>query len=230
MKNCTIIAVLLFAFSYTFAQTDCKPYVPTEEGTIWEITNYTAKGKADGRIVYELVEKKTTSDGLIFKIKSVSYDKKDKEIFTNNFEAACKNGKFELDMAFKMDGASMQTFQTMDVDVDASEYEIPSIDTPAGTQLKDGNLKVGMSGSPITMNMTVNITDRKVEAKEQISTSAGTFDCLVLTQTVSTKMIVNVQASSKEWYAENVGSVRTESYNKKGKLMGYSELTRLEKK
>jgi hypothetical protein len=41
--------------------------------------------------------------------------------------------------------------------------------------------------------------------------------------------MVKTEASSKEWYAEGVGLVKSEIYNKKGKLMGYSELTSFEK-
>jgi len=50
---------------------------------------------------------------------------------------------------------------------------------------------------------------------------------IVLTQKVSTKMMI-VEGTSTEWYSENVGMVRSESYSKKGKLLGYSELTKLD--
>jgi hypothetical protein len=43
-------------------------------------------------------------------------------------------------------------------------------------------------------------------------------------------MMVRMKNNSKEWYAENVGMVRSETYNKRGKLMGYSELTKMESK
>ena len=114
----------------------------------------------------------------------------------------------------------------MDVTVDASRYEVPSMDTPAGTQLEDGTLRVTTTGA-VGINMTVDITDRKVESRETITTPAGDFDCLVLSQNVATKVLINVRGSSKEWYSENIGVVRSESYNKKGKLLGYSELTSL---
>ena len=34
---------------------------------------------------------------------------------------------------------------------------------------------------------------------------------------------------SIDWIAPGIGSVKTETYNKRGNLMGYTELTRLEK-
>jgi hypothetical protein len=221
--------VLVTSFYTGYSQIDCKPYIPTEKGTIWEITNYTAKGKISGRIVYELLDKVENGNEITFTVKNTSYDKKDKEIYVNTFEAKCVDGKFEFDMTYKMDGAAMQSYQNMDIEVDASKFEIPDMNESPGTQLEDGTLAVTIgSGGGLGLTMTVFVTDRIVEAQENITTPAGSFDCIVLTQKVSTKLIIRVQGSSKEWYSENIGMVRSESYNKKGKLLGYSELTKLE--
>lgn len=225
MKNLLFITILLFAYS-AFAQTDCRPYVPLDKGTKWELTSYNEKGKELGKISSELLDKVESGNTVTFKIRSVSTDDKGKTTFSNEYEAYCKNGKFEFNMAFKMDGSTMQAYQDMDMKVDASDLEIPSMNEKPGTTLPDGTLTVSIGN---ILNMSVNIVDRKIEAKETIITPAGSFDCLVLTQTVNTKMLVKIEASSKEWYAEGVGMVRSESYNKKGKLSGYSELTKLEK-
>ena len=230
MKILTI-ALLAFIVNTSSAQTDCKPYVPTSKGTKWEITNYSKKGKETGKVAYELIDKVETANSSTFTIKAVSYDKKGKETFANTYKAFCVNGKFEFDMAFKIDGAAMQSYQTMEVTVDASEFEIPSIDATAGTTLKDGSLVVNVGTGTVPMfKMTVLITERIVETREDMKTPAGTYNCLKLTQKVSTKMLFKIEASSKEWYAEEVGLVRSESYSKKGKLTGYSELTKFEKK
>ena len=213
------------------AQQDCKPFVPVTEGTTWELTNYNAKGKAQGKTAYELVKKEVSGSDATFTIKAISIDDKGTEVYTNTFDAWCKGGKFEFDMSFMMDGGAMAAYESMDVDVDATQFELPPLDASAGTKLADGTLSVsaGMNGAAI-FKMNVNVTDRVVEARENKETAAGSFDCIVLSQKVSTKMIVNVQASSKEWYAEDVGLVRSESYNKKGKLTGYSELSALNRK
>lgn len=226
MKYLITCLLLISSFNILSAQIDCKPYIPTTVGTTWELTNYTDKGKVTGRIEYELVDKVVNGNDITFSIKTTTYDKKDEAIFTSSYDARCRDGKFALDMAFMMDGNSMQAYQNMDVSIDASDFEIPSMDATSGTELPDGTLKVGIAG-PIAMNMTVFVTDRKVEKKETITTPAGTFPCLVFSQSVSTKMVVNVNAVSKEWYAEKTGLVRSESYNKNGKLLGYSELTKL---
>ncbi|MFT4666794.1 MAG: hypothetical protein ACI9RM_002839 [Ulvibacter sp.] len=228
MRLVTFIFALLLGTVPVFSQVDCQPYLPQVKGSTWEITNYNKKGKVTGRNTFELIDKVEEGDEITFTVSSKAFDKKDKLIFDNIFEAKCIAGKFELDMAYKLEGAMMGGFKNMEFTMDASEFEIPPLDAAVGTELPDGSLVVEMDGdSPMIMKMTIEVTDRKVEAKEKITTPAGTFDCLVLTQKTSTKMMVKMKSSSKEWYAENVGVVRTETYNKKGKLMAYSELTKI---
>ena len=43
------------------------------------------------------------------------------------------------------------------------------------------------------------------------------------------KMGLKQSFEIKEWIAEGVGAVKSETYNKNGKLMGYSELTAVTK-
>lgn len=229
MKIITIVA-LAFIVNTGYSQSDCNPYVPTSKGAKWEITNYSSKGKEAGKAAYELVDVVKSGSDIQFTIKAITYDQKGKETFSNTFDAYCKNGKFEFDMAFKMNGEALQAYEDMDIDIDATEFEIPSMDAAPGTQLKDGSLVVNVGSNSVNMfKMTVLVTDRKVETREDIKTPAGVFDCLKLSQKISTKMIIGIEASSIEWYSEEVGMIRSESYNKKGKLSGYSELTKFEK-
>ncbi|GAB5400647.1 MAG: hypothetical protein Aureis2KO_22320 [Aureisphaera sp.] len=229
MKRITTLLLLVFLSFTTYAQSDCEPYLPIDVGTQWEMTHYNAKGKNQGKTSYELLDKVSNGSETIFTVQTKAFDKKGKELLSNTFEAKCVDGQFEFDMAMKMDGTSMGAFQNMDFEVDASRYEIPSMDAAAGTSLEDGSLRISSTGGPIGINMTIDITNRMVEAKETITTPAGDFNCLVLTQDVSTKVVMNIKATSKEWYSPNIGVVRTESFNKKGKMTGYSEITSLTK-
>ena len=230
MKTIYTLLFILF-ISNVYAQTDCKPYVPTSKGTKWEITNYSSKDKETGKTSFELIDKVEIAGGIKFIIKSISYDKKGKEVYKNQFEAFCINGKFDFDMAFKMNGADMQAYENMDIDMDASKFEIPSMDAAAGTQLKDGSITVSIGNNGISMfKMTIFITDRKVDNQENLKTPAGEFKCIKLSQKISTKMMVSITGYSKEWYSENIGMIKSESYDKNMKLQGYSLLTKLEKK
>lgn len=230
MKALHILFAFLLVVGSAQAQVDCRPYIPTDEGTEWEMTDYNAKGKVQSKTTLKVLEKVVSGSDLTVKIQAVSYDKKGKEVFTNTFEAYCKDGQFELDMAFRVNGETMKAYKNMDVDMDASEFEIPSMDAAVGTTLEDGTITVKVGNGGMNMfNMKIDVIDRKVEAKEEKTTAAGTFKCLVLSQTTRMKMVMKIETTSKEWYAENVGMIRSETYNKKGKLMGYSELTALSK-
>lgn len=230
MKNLYLLLFILTIPVLTIAQNDCTPFLPMEQGTVWELTNYDKKGKEEGKIVYEMLEKAETSEGLTFKVRSTIYDKKEKELFDSEFEAYCKDGRFEYDMAFKMSPETMQAYQGMDVEVNSSELAIPSFDSKPGTTLPDASLEVTVAGnSPIKIKVTTLITDRTIEAIEEITTPAGTFKCVKLSQTVSVKSIMKRESSMTEWYAEGIGLVKAEYYNKNGKLQSYSELTKLKK-
>ena len=230
MRHLASLLFFLCSASLAWTQVDCHPFVPTTIGTKWEVTDYSPKGKVIGRTTLELIDKVVEGENMTFKIASTYYDKKGKESFKNEFEAYCKGGTFEFDMAFKMNGGAMQAYQNMDFEVDASSFTVPDMDAKPGTVLPDGSLAVSIGSGGVNMfKMKVDIIDRKLEAREEMTTAAGTFPCVVISQTVTTKMVMKVQASTKEWYSEGVGMVRSESYNKKGKLTGYSELTKLDK-
>lgn len=227
MKVLSLFIILIISH-VNFSQVDCTPYVPVSIGTKWEITNYSKKDKITGIIKYELLNKTETDSSSIFTLKATSFDDKGEETYVDEYTAECVNGIFKFDMAFKMDGQMMEAYKDMDVEMDASDFEIPTLDEEVGTILPDGTLDVKISSNGATMfNMRIEITDRVIEAKEEISTSAGNFDCILISQNVKTKMIIKIEASTKEWYSPNIGIVRYENYNKKGKLTGYSVLTSL---
>ncbi|MDA3779401.1 MAG: hypothetical protein PF487_04125 [Bacteroidales bacterium] len=46
---------------------------------------------------------------------------------------------------------------------------------------------------------------------------------------METKMVFTIKVKSAQWYVKDIGPVRTESYNKKGKLTSYTDLTKLNK-
>lgn len=228
----TLLTLILSFILYVvgFGQKECQPYVPVEVGTKWEITNYNAKGKFTGKIAYELIEKTEEGNNITYTIENKTFDKKGKEVFVNTFATKCVDGVFQISMAAKMDGNQMAAYQNMDMDMDASDLDIPGMDVEPGTKLADGSLLVKVkAGGAIGINFKIDITDRTIDAKEEVTTPAGTFNCIVMSQTVSTKVGIKVVGSSKEWYSVDVGVVKSESYNKSGKLVGSSELTMLEK-
>jgi len=228
MKTLLTVCFFLFATA-VIAQNSCKPYLPGEVGRTWEITNYSKKDKMTGVIRYEVLSVNESGNDIIYEVQATYYDDKNEQTYQSTYEAKCKDSVFQLDMTVMMDGNAMSAYKEMDAEIDATEFDLPPTDPSSVGPLEDGTLTVKVSSNGMKMmTMTVDVTDRNIEGVEEVTTEAGTFECIKMTQTVSTRMIVKVEASSIEWYSEGVGMVRSESYNKKGKLTGYSVLTKMD--
>ncbi|MBN1337859.1 MAG: hypothetical protein JXA03_00970 [Bacteroidales bacterium] len=232
MKKSVLLAfmlVFLVSFRNITAQ-DCRFYFPSEEGSMVEMTNYDEKDKMTGTVKHTIKSKKVTGNNVALEVHFESYDEKGKESGSGDLGLRCENGVFYMDMRNYMNDQMMEGYQDMDVKIEATDLEFPS-DLDVGISLSDASIKITTEGSPMaSMATTVNITERKVESKEPVTTPAGTFECFKITYTLKTKvMMMNVESKGVEWIAESVGAVRTESYNKKGKLMGYSVLTAIKR-
>jgi len=195
------------------------------EGVEFEMTSYDDNDKITGKAKHKVISKTATGDNMECEIHMESFDKKDKLLSSNDYKVFCKDGKFEFDMKMMMDNEELSKYDGMDVTVDADFIEIPG-NPVVGESLEDGGMtvKIGSNGMTI-MNMKVNVLNRKVEALEKVTTPAGTFDCVKVSFDTETRLVVKVTGSVIEWYCKDVGMVRSESYNKKGKLISYSLLT-----
>jgi hypothetical protein len=100
----------------------------------------------------------------------------------------------------------------------------------AGQTLPDANITVSAStGGVSILNLTVIITNRKVVGTESVTVPAGTFECFKITYDVETKMMFKVNATVTEYVNMGVGNVKTETFDKKGKPAGTTQLVELKK-
>lgn len=70
------------------------------------------------------------------------------------------------------------------------------------------------------VSISVKGTERKISGKEKLTTPAGTFDCFIMEETVTTKAMMQKEVEKTvSWYAYGVGLVKENTYDKKGKLV-----------
>jgi hypothetical protein len=224
--------VIGFSISFGLKAQDCKFYFPTEEGTLLEMTQYNKKGKVTGYSSQKIIEKKEVDGALVIVFEQASRDEKGKNETKTEMEVRCKDGKFYFDLDNYMKGMNLEEYEgnpDIDVIVDGDDIYYPS-ELNEGESLPDGSLivKVMTNGFQM-MGVTVNITNRKVGSREVVTTPAGTFECNKITQTVDVKSIMKIKTSEVTWLAEDIGVVKSEIYDKKGKLMGSSELIKIER-
>ena len=140
---------------------------------------------------------------------------------------ACKDGVFTFDMDQYLNDEMLAGMGDMEFTIEGDNLEFPS-KMNVGDVLKDGKISLTVEGMAM-MNMTTTVHNRKVEAIENVTTEAGSFECYKISYDILTDAMIDIRMKSIEWIARDVGAIRTETYNKNGKLTGYTELVKLEK-
>ncbi len=220
--------ILLFAVASAIAQ-DCSTFFPFQQGAVIEYTYYNKKDKVNSSSLQKVTMiEDSGSKGLTAKMDAQLKDKKGKEMMTTTYEISCRDNVLYMDMTALMPELT-QSFSQMDMEMTGDDLQLPSRLT-IGQTLPDATMKIkaGTGGMNI-MNMTIEIVDRKVEGQETVETPAGTFDCYKISQTTKTKMMIGKEFTSAEWYAQGVGMVKSETYDKKGRVESYALLTKFEK-
>ena len=225
MRSFCILLIFVSVTISSFAQ--CNEYYQLSEGSEWEMESYDAKGKLTGKNTQKVTHFDGHADSFTATVHSVIFDKKGKEVMQGDLEFKCEKGTMVVDMRNFINEEQMKMFQAYELQVEADNLEVPS-NLSVGQSLKDGSVTMKANNSPIPMNMSVAITERKVVAKETVTTPAGTFECYKITSksTVNTKMGMGMtfDFTTIEWLAPKVAVVKSESY-KKGKLQAYTLLT-----
>lgn len=231
MKKLTILlltGVFLLGTSNLFSQ-ECVFYSPVEKGTVLKHSNYDKKDKLTGTSTQTVIDNYVEEGVQTVKIRNEYQDVEMDSVFVSELEMKCKDGRYYVDMESYIGESTLTPYSNMETTFEVENMTIPA-EMKAGETLDNGKVTVTISNNGMKiMTISVNISNRKVEAKEDISTPAGTFECYKISYDISTKMIITIKASIVEWYAKNIGVIRSESYNKKGKLTGYTVLTGFQK-
>jgi hypothetical protein len=225
-KIINLFIALLFVSTSAFSQ-DCTIYIPSNVGTELHYEMKNGKGKITGLYTQKMISVKESGGETIFELLQTHMDPKDsnKIIIQDTISFRCKGNVFYIDMEKYLNQKQMEGFKDMEVKITTEDLIYPS-KLYAGLELNDGSIALEI-GSGI-MNMTTNIVNRKVEAIEDVTTTAGTFKCYKISEDVKSKMgFINVQMQNVAWIVKDIGTIRSESYNKKGKLNSTTELIKI---
>ena len=224
MKN---YFTLLFVSLITFCSAqDCNEYFPLYEGFKYEMTHYNKKNKVISVDRHAIKSVEVTGDRVDAVITVEIEDKKGRKS-DRDLAVVCENGVYTMDMRNMLDPAlveSMGQDGSMDAEIEGTALAFPE-KLEVGTEMEDANITFTMG----PMKGSMDIYDRKVTAKETITTSAGSFECYKIEYATKFKMLIGMQIKAVQWIAPKVGLIKSESYNKKGKLVGTSVLTNLTK-
>src|SRR5690606_19193341 len=227
MKKVFGILVLLLLSGTFWAPAQCNQFYQFEENGEWEMETYNAKGKLTGKIRQKVLSLDNKGDAFDAVLSNVTENEKGKELFKGEYALSCKDGVIYIDMRNYIPQEQMQALGNYEMKMEAENLEFPnSLDV--GSQLKDGSINITAEGSAIPIKLSCVISDRKVVAKETLSTAMGDLECYKITSktTVKNQMGINmtITMNAIDWIAPKYGVVKSESYNKNDKLVGYTTL------
>lgn len=206
-------------------ENQCRVFFPMEVGNIREVTNYNAKGKVTGSVRQEVKQVSKTPQGVRVSVFNTMYDKKGEVISSGEIAMQCQDNEFHADAKLLLDPNTMGPFKNMDVQVESVDIIYPS-KMYVGQLLPEAQVSVRAAMSGVSLPpISIRAMDRKVLAIESVTTPAGTFECYKIGYEIQVKALLSQKMRGTEWIAEGVGMVKSESYDKRGKLVGQTVLT-----
>lgn len=223
MKKFAISVITLAASVVSLMGQNHDTFFSTTKGDSFTYNIYSPEGNLDYKYTYfnKEVSGEDLSDA------SVIYEY---QFWDGNGEPLFDdNGVMEMKITLNSEGTTSYMYDTkksmaiQDVVTMGDVSSLPS-EMKGGETIPDGriNIKVKSIGAAFIL------TDRKVVAIEDVTTPAGTFHTYKLEETQSNKVLLSTKTFSiVTWYAKNIGCVKQEVYDKKGKLLRTLELTAL---
>lgn len=233
MKNFLLLLfpTFLLAASSLSAQGDCQAFFPFEEKTEMEYTSYDAKGKVSSTALHKVTVVDHVGEGVIeAQIETELFDKKGDKSTDGKYQVRCDGNTLHMNLADLMPPGAMEGFASMEVTIEGDPMLTPH-NLKEGQTLPDATnvISAGTEGGLTLFNATVTATDRKVLGKETIDTPLGQLSCWKISHTTSVKMLVRRTMDVVTWYHEDMGLVKQETFNKKGKSDGTMVLTKFKK-
>ncbi len=224
-----ILIVSLVAFAFTAISQNCETYIPTEVGTKVTTQHFDKKDRLTSTVKTEVKSVEMVEGQQKVVVATESFDSDGVSSGVSELIYYCSGDVFEVDTKSMLDQSQMGAYESMEI-----EYTFENLQYPAkmteGMSLKDGFVQAVVTNEGIKIvTMRVDIKDSKVEAIESITVPAGTYDAAKINQTLVSKTgFITIQMQSIQWMVTGIGAVRTETYNKKGKLIGYSVVSAIE--
>jgi hypothetical protein len=226
MKNTlfTAMAVILLV-QFGMAQ-NCSQFIGAVNGKKLVYANLDAKGKETGKFNYTSIKK----NGSTVAVHTEIFDKTGKSIGNSDSEIKCNGDAISIDMKSFIPANSSKQYGNMQMSGDAKYLTYP-LNLKPGQTLDDGSVTINIAsnGGPMG-DMQMDITNRKVEAAEKVTTKAGDFDCFKISYDAMMKVKMMgvgfpVHFHVTEWFSPKLARpIKSETANKGGKVMGSMEL------
>jgi hypothetical protein len=202
----------------------CSTFFWFKKGAVMEYAMTDGKGKTIAHTITTIEDVHQDGAALVADYSTSYNDNK-------NIKASyrCEGDKLYMNMKSLFNNEQFQR-SGMEMEVKDAYISFPW-QMKEGDNLEDAafEIKAKRQGKDfMTMRSVVN--HRKVDAMEKVTTPAGTWDCMKLTETRTTttemmgKQVSSNDTKSVQWFAPAAGLVKFESYDPAGNVTSRSEL------
>ncbi|HPK29903.1 MAG TPA: hypothetical protein PK979_02540 [Bacteroidales bacterium] len=219
MKRVTFI--LLLVLFVAIMPLRAQYYFAIEDGSQASFRVYDNKGDVLGYYDETLkIVSAESLDDIHAVLEQVYFDKDGKHLFkdkSSNLSLHIKEGEVTAKLETIKQGMT-----TKDLMVRGCVIYVPS-DIKSGDILPDRtmSIKVGIIGG------TIYLTERKVLGMESVTVPAGTFNAAKVREKQKTKVaIISEEVTIISWMVKDLGCVRQESYDSKGRLVQIIEMVK----
>ena len=208
IRNLMVAATLLVTAGAMAQNQDCAFFFPNQEGEQITRNCYTADGKLTNILVYRVDQAYEYPSGMEVVANYTFADAAGKTLNSGQMVARCSDGNFSMSMG---DVATFPTaLNMMNADVymmgDLMNYP-DAFSNPMNPgdddEFDDGTLRLYQKGNK---NNRAEISEMNIWTPKE-----------------------TIKGYGYEWYAPNIGIVRSEQYNNKKELQSYSVLERIKK-
>jgi hypothetical protein len=224
----TCLFVFIF-FNPLIAQT-CAGYYFFNKGDV-EMITYDDKGKENGKLTYYISEINKTNGELIASFATEEKNQSGVILSKVPGKYKCSNGSLFIDAGVAIPKEQMAPYKDMAVQSGKGFVEYP-YKFISGQTFRDTSftMQVLNNGSFFT-NLTLDQTNRKVAARETLTSQTGTWECLKIT--FDGKFTTNNGSSpattfnfkSAEWFAPGFGIIKSETYSSTNTLISSFAIT-----
>ena len=202
-------------------------------GMRFELSQFNAKDKPIGKINYQINDVRKEGASTVMDIVARVDDEKGKQRPPYTIHYNCTGNELIADMSGMMQAMQNNGMRDTEMKLKTNKLVYPG-KLSVGQKLSDGQMEVEMNTNGNTM-MTMNMVmaNRQVASQAPLTTPAGTFDAYKITSDMiienrvmgmpirSTMHVISYRADNQLF------DIKSETYNKGGKLMGYSLLTKV---
>lgn len=212
------------------ARGDCGNFYLLTDHHLVQMTVYDKNNQPSLTMNYHINEIKPLPEGKEAHVQIEVFDEKGNKMNTASAVYKCINGTLLMDMKASMPYQENQKEQMQAKGEEQRAFMQYPPGMSVGQQLPDAHFTLNLQQHSIVSSATLSATKRKVEAREKITTPAGSWNCFRIRYTAKTKVaFIAFRYDVTEWFAPGFGIVKAVSYNKKGKVESHTELTRIEK-